>query len=68
MFDLNECWVFCRYIVSDCDSVEVFFNSQHYTKTPEEAAAAAILAGNEHFDNDNNNNKRIKIFFSFLVQ
>ncbi|KAK4751875.1 hypothetical protein SAY87_020673 [Trapa incisa] len=35
----------CRYIVADCDSVEVLFNSQHYTKTPEEAAAVAILAG-----------------------
>ncbi|KAH7518533.1 hypothetical protein FEM48_Zijuj09G0181700 [Ziziphus jujuba var. spinosa] len=33
------------YIVSDCDSVDVLFNSQHYTKTPEEAAALAILAG-----------------------
>ncbi|KAE9445896.1 hypothetical protein C3L33_22216, partial [Rhododendron williamsianum] len=33
------------YIVSDCDSVDVFYNQQHYTKTPEEAAAKAILAG-----------------------
>lgn len=37
-------WV-CRYIVSDCDSVEVLFDDQHYTKTPEEAVAKAILAG-----------------------
>lgn len=35
----------CRYIVSDCDSVDVLYNSQHYTKTPEEAAAKSILAG-----------------------
>ena len=34
-----------RYIVSDCDSVDEFYNKQHYTKTPEEAAAKAILAG-----------------------
>lgn len=34
-----------RYIVSDCDSVGVFYNSQHYTSTPEEAAADAIKAG-----------------------
>lgn len=34
-----------RYIVSDCDSVGVLYNNQHYTPTPEEAAAAAIKAG-----------------------
>lgn len=34
-----------RYIVSDCDSVGVFYDLQHYTKTPEEAAADAIKAG-----------------------
>ncbi|KAF8377229.1 hypothetical protein HHK36_030603 [Tetracentron sinense] len=38
-------WQLNGYIVSDCDSVDVFYNSQHYTKTPEEAAAVAILAG-----------------------
>lgn len=38
-------WNLNGYIVSDCDSVEVFYNAQHYTKTPEEAAAKAILAG-----------------------
>lgn len=37
----------CRYIVSDCDSVDVLYNSQHYTKSPEEAAAKTILAGNQ---------------------
>nr|CAJ65921.1 xylan 1,4-beta-xylosidase [Populus tremula x Populus alba] len=39
-------WGCCRYIVTDCDSLDVFYKSQNYTKTPEEAAAAAILAGN----------------------
>jgi len=34
-----------RYIVSDCDSVGVFYSNQHYTPTPEEAAADAIKAG-----------------------
>lgn len=38
-------WKLNGYIVTDCDSIDVFFNSQHYTKTPEEAAAKAILAG-----------------------
>ncbi|XP_052194145.1 beta-xylosidase/alpha-L-arabinofuranosidase 2-like [Diospyros lotus] len=38
-------WKLNGYIVSDCDSLDVFFNSQHYTKTPEEAAAKALLAG-----------------------
>ncbi|XP_039068691.1 beta-xylosidase/alpha-L-arabinofuranosidase 2-like [Hibiscus syriacus] len=38
-------WKLNGYIVSDCDSVDVFYNNQHYTKTPEEAAAKAILAG-----------------------
>ena len=34
-----------RYIVADCDSVDVYYNQQHYTSTPEEAAADAIKAG-----------------------
>ncbi|OVA17039.1 Glycoside hydrolase [Macleaya cordata] len=38
-------WKLNGYIVSDCDSVDVLYNSQHYTKTPEEAAAQSILAG-----------------------
>ncbi|RDX69859.1 Beta-D-xylosidase 1, partial [Mucuna pruriens] len=38
-------WRLNGYIVSDCDSVGVFFDSQHYTRTPEEAAAEAIKAG-----------------------
>lgn len=38
-------WHLNGYIVSDCDSVGVLFDSQHYTKTPEEAAADTIKAG-----------------------
>lgn len=38
-------WKLNGYIVSDCDSVKVLFNDQHYTKTPEQAAANSILAG-----------------------
>lgn len=38
-------WRLNGYIVSDCDSVGVFYDSQHYTSTPEEAAADAIRAG-----------------------
>lgn len=47
VFDLSEYCLCGRYIVSDCDSVDVLFNDQHYTKTPEEAAAVSILAGND---------------------
>ncbi|CAA7388960.1 unnamed protein product [Spirodela intermedia] len=39
------CWELNGYIVSDCDSVGVFYNSQHYASTPEDAAADAIKAG-----------------------
>ncbi|XP_061344784.1 putative beta-D-xylosidase [Gastrolobium bilobum] len=38
-------WRLNGYIVSDCDSVGVFYDNQHYTSTPEEAAAEAIKAG-----------------------
>ncbi|XP_034686358.1 putative beta-D-xylosidase [Vitis riparia] len=38
-------WKLNGYIVSDCDSVGVFYDEQHYTATPEEAAAVAIKAG-----------------------
>ncbi|CAK7356994.1 unnamed protein product [Dovyalis caffra] len=38
-------WKLNGYIVSDCDSIDVIYNDQHYTKTPEEAAAKALLAG-----------------------
>ncbi|KAK7259239.1 hypothetical protein RIF29_24840 [Crotalaria pallida] len=38
-------WRLDGYIVSDCDSVGVFYDNQHYTSSPEEAAADAIKAG-----------------------
>ncbi|XP_010452969.1 PREDICTED: beta-D-xylosidase 3-like [Camelina sativa] len=38
-------WKLNGYIVSDCDSVDVFYTNQHYTKTPGEAVAISILAG-----------------------
>ncbi|MQL99667.1 hypothetical protein Taro_032392 [Colocasia esculenta] len=38
-------WHLNGYIVSDCDSVGVFYSAQHYTSTPEDAAADAIKAG-----------------------
>lgn len=45
-----------RYIVSDCDSVEVFYNAIHYTSTPEDAVALALKAGTEiNYDLKNSN-------------
>eukprot|EP01018_Ginkgo_biloba_P015514 Gb_39728 [translate_table: standard] len=38
-------WALDGYIVSDCDSVDVFYNAIHYTKTPEDAVAIALKAG-----------------------
>ncbi|KAF5752154.1 putative beta-D-xylosidase [Tripterygium wilfordii] len=38
-------WRLNGYIVSDCDSVGILYDPQHYTATPEEAAAASIKAG-----------------------
>ncbi|KAG8368707.1 hypothetical protein BUALT_Bualt15G0073700 [Buddleja alternifolia] len=38
-------WKLDGYIVSDCDSVEVMFDSQHYTKTREESVALAVNSG-----------------------
>ncbi|KAI9382345.1 hypothetical protein POPTR_014G122200v4 [Populus trichocarpa] len=38
-------WRLDGYIVSDCDSVGVYYGQQHYTSTPEEAASDAIKAG-----------------------
>ncbi|CAK9138924.1 unnamed protein product [Ilex paraguariensis] len=38
-------WHLNGYIVSDCDSVGVLYDNQHYTTTPEDAAAATIKAG-----------------------
>eukprot|EP00253_Pinus_taeda_P027703 PITA_27703 len=38
-------WKLNGYIVSDCDSIEVLFHHQSYTKTPEEAVAYVLRAG-----------------------
>ncbi|KAG2726949.1 hypothetical protein I3760_01G137200 [Carya illinoinensis] len=38
-------WHLNGYIVSDCDSVQVLYEKQHYTASPEEAAADSIKAG-----------------------
>ncbi|XVE49324.1 hypothetical protein DITRI_Ditri01bG0073600 [Diplodiscus trichospermus] len=38
-------WGLDGYIVSDCDSVEVYYNAIHYTATPEDAVALALQAG-----------------------
>ncbi|GAV91407.1 Glyco_hydro_3 domain-containing protein/Glyco_hydro_3_C domain-containing protein/Fn3-like domain-containing protein [Cephalotus follicularis] len=38
-------WRLNGYIVSDCDSVGVLYDTQHFTSTPEEAAAYTIKAG-----------------------
>ncbi|KAJ8763401.1 hypothetical protein K2173_002284 [Erythroxylum novogranatense] len=38
-------WNLDGYIVSDCDSVEVYHNRIHYTATPEDAVALALKAG-----------------------
>ncbi|XP_057823053.1 beta-xylosidase/alpha-L-arabinofuranosidase 1 isoform X2 [Cryptomeria japonica] len=38
-------WQLNGYIVSDCDSVDVLYNAQHYAPTPEDAVADVIKAG-----------------------
>lgn len=38
-------WNLDGYIVSDCDSIEVYYNAIRYTDTPEDAAALALKAG-----------------------
>uniref|UniRef100_M8D5C8 Putative beta-D-xylosidase 2 n=1 Tax=Aegilops tauschii TaxID=37682 RepID=M8D5C8_AEGTA len=38
-------WHLEGYIVSDCDSVDVFYRDQHYTRTHEDAVAATLRAG-----------------------
>ncbi|XP_073009826.1 probable beta-D-xylosidase 2 isoform X1 [Typha latifolia] len=38
-------WGLNGYIVSDCDSVDVLYNNQHYTSNPEDAAADTLKAG-----------------------
>ncbi|KAL5713634.1 xylan 1,4-beta-xylosidase [Ranunculus cassubicifolius] len=42
---VRDQWGLDGYIVSDCDSVEVFYKSINYTETPEEAVAVALNAG-----------------------
>ncbi|KAG7582568.1 Glycoside hydrolase family 3 C-terminal domain superfamily [Arabidopsis suecica] len=38
-------WRLDGYIVSDCDSIQVYFDDIHYTKTREDAVALALKAG-----------------------
>ncbi|GLU03345.1 hypothetical protein SLE2022_205480 [Rubroshorea leprosula] len=38
-------WGLDGYIVSDCDSIEVYYDAIHYTTTPEDAVALALKAG-----------------------
>ncbi|KAF3435552.1 hypothetical protein FNV43_RR22641 [Rhamnella rubrinervis] len=38
-------WGLDGYIVSDCDSVEVYYKQIHYIATPEDAVALALKAG-----------------------
>ncbi|KAL6907814.1 hypothetical protein ACP4OV_001984 [Aristida adscensionis] len=38
-------WGLDGYIVSDCDSVGVFYSDQHWTRTTEDAVAATLRAG-----------------------
>ncbi|KAK9112104.1 hypothetical protein Scep_019623 [Stephania cephalantha] len=42
---VREQWNLDGYIVSDCDSVEVYFDRINFTKTPEDAVALALNAG-----------------------
>lgn len=42
---IRKAWGLDGYIVSDCDSVGVFYENQHFTSTAEQAAAKAIKAG-----------------------
>lgn len=42
---LRNQWRLNGYIASDCDSVDVLYNIQRYTKTPEDAAAQTLRAG-----------------------
>ncbi|KAJ4968990.1 hypothetical protein NE237_015691 [Protea cynaroides] len=38
-------WHLNGYIVSDCNSIDVFYDTQHFTATPEDAVAATVKAG-----------------------
>ncbi|OMO58430.1 hypothetical protein COLO4_34658 [Corchorus olitorius] len=41
---IRDQWRLNGYIVSDCDSVGVMYDTQHFTSTPEESAAMTIKA------------------------
>lgn len=42
---MHICLLCCRYIVSDCDSLDVIFWNQKYTKSQEETAALTLNSG-----------------------
>ncbi|KAK3412287.1 hypothetical protein EUGRSUZ_I01067 [Eucalyptus grandis] len=42
---VRDQWGLDGYIVSDCDSIEVYHDRIHYTPTPEDAVALALKAG-----------------------
>lgn len=42
---IRDQWGLDGYIVTDCDSIEVYYNSIHYTDTPEDAVALGLKAG-----------------------
>ncbi|XP_022854516.1 probable beta-D-xylosidase 5 [Olea europaea var. sylvestris] len=42
---IRDKWGLDGYIASDCDSIEVYYDSINYTATPEDAVALALKAG-----------------------
>ncbi|KAJ9175155.1 hypothetical protein P3X46_013734 [Hevea brasiliensis] len=42
---IRDQWNLDGYIVSDCDSIEVYYDRINYTATPEDAVALALKAG-----------------------
>lgn len=42
---IRDQWGLDGYIVSDCDSIQVYYTAIHYTATPEDAVALALKAG-----------------------
>lgn len=42
---IRDQWGLDGYIVSDCDSIEVYYDAIHYTPTKEDAVALALKAG-----------------------
>ncbi|KAF8013718.1 hypothetical protein BT93_I1551 [Corymbia citriodora subsp. variegata] len=42
---IRDQWGLDGYIVSDCDSIEVYYDRIHYAATPEDAVALALKAG-----------------------